>query len=111
MKWKRMICRVITVVGLCLAVIIMLEIIWVSKLSETRKTEIQPVSTNSMTIDYIDGPSDESTISNRTNHLSGTKKLTHPKLCIRQWRVNHMTVEEVLRCIDRYMVSSILNTS
>jgi len=40
---------------------------------------------------------------NQMDSATETENLTHPEVCIQQWREELMTMEDTLRCIDRYM--------
>ena len=41
--------------------------------------------------------------SGRYDQLVEVNYVTHPKVCIEQWRQELMTMEDALRCIDEYM--------
>jgi hypothetical protein len=39
----------------------------------------------------------------QTNISAEASKVTHPKVCVEQWRQELITMEDTLRCIDGYM--------
>jgi hypothetical protein len=55
---------------------------------------------NAARTEIIQNPSQ---VDNQTDLRSGFENITHPKVCVWQWRQELITIEEALNCIDKYM--------
>jgi hypothetical protein len=48
----------------------------------------------------------QSVEADNTNGFSEVNNITHAKICAEQWRLEIITLEEALHCIDRYIEST-----
>ena len=48
----------------------------------------------------------QSVKANNTKGFTEANNITHAKICVEQWRLEIITLEEALHCIDRYIEST-----
>ena len=104
MKRKRVIWWMIAVALFCLAVTMFIILVSRSRERSTSgeigltASEEKPATTkNNAVVPVVPNTA------NQTNTSVVFGNLTDPKVCIQQWREELMTMEDTLRCIDRYM--------
>jgi len=73
------------------------------KPATTRNNAVVSVFPNTANVIQNTTKQNQSVWANQTNTSVVFGNLTDPKVCIQQWREELMTMEDTLRCIDRYM--------
>lgn len=112
MKRRSIRWRTIIVVVICLAVTLTVMITLKvprsgvkgsTEVSTSRaKTIVPPVGVDETEVSMS---LNKSTMVNQTN-ISASQNLTPPEVCVQQWREDIMTLEDALKCIDRYIERS-----